>query len=148
MESIVKGGVQNAKPGSVICKMQKMTEFVSLGHTGYAKTFYPSVLLMARLLLNDQRNGHWSDRNQHIGTIINKEEKAMTNKLKVKVIKKDEIREPAKKVISESRSKRVAAREMVSNVTSWVSDFQTRKRDETKVAFEKLFNNTPQPSEM
>lgn len=72
----------------------------------------------------------------------------MTSKLKVKVIKKDEIRRPAKSAVSDSRSKRAAAREIVSNVTSWVSDFQTRKRDETKVAFEKLFNTTPQPSEM
>jgi hypothetical protein len=72
----------------------------------------------------------------------------MTNKLKVKVVKKGEIRQAEKSAVSETRSKRVAAREMVSNVTSWVSDFQTRKRDETKVAFEKLFNSTPQPSEM
>lgn len=71
----------------------------------------------------------------------------MTNKSKVKVIKKNEIRPASKKVVSESKTTRVAAREIVSNVTNWVSDFQTRKRDETKVAFEKLFNTTPQPNE-
>ncbi len=72
----------------------------------------------------------------------------MTSKIKIKVIKKDEIRPVSKRATSESKKKRTAAREMVSNVTNWVSDFQTRKRDETKVALEKLFNAAPQPSEM
>ena len=65
--------------------------------------------------------------------------------MKVKVIKKDEIRpEPVKEV---KVSKRASAREVVSNVTSWVSDFQTRKSVETKIAIEKFFNQAPQPNE-
>lgn len=65
--------------------------------------------------------------------------------MKVKVIKKDEIRpEPVKPV---KISKRASAREVVSNVTSWVSDFQTRKSVETKIAIEKFFNQAPQPNE-
>jgi hypothetical protein len=72
----------------------------------------------------------------------------MTNKLKVKVIKKGEAKPVTKAVVNETRSKRAAAREMVSNVTGWVSDFQSRKRVETKLAIDKLFNSNPRPSEM
>ena len=69
----------------------------------------------------------------------------MKEGLKVKVIKKGEIK-PQIKVAS--KSKRGAAREIVSNVTTWVNDLQARKRDETKVAIEKFFNQQPQPSEL
>ncbi|MEQ1764953.1 MAG: hypothetical protein ABL984_17630 [Pyrinomonadaceae bacterium] len=72
----------------------------------------------------------------------------MTNKLKIKVIKKGEPKPEAKPVVSENRTKRQAARDMVSNVTGWVSDLQTRKREETRLAFEQLFKANPQPSEM
>ena len=69
----------------------------------------------------------------------------MKEGMKVRVIKKDQIKAPTTKVVA--KSKRASAREVVSNVTSWVSDLQTRKRDETKTAIEKFFN-TPQPSEL
>lgn len=68
----------------------------------------------------------------------------MSKAMKVKVIKKDEIKAPVKVV---KPSKRAAAREMVSTVSTWVNDFQTRKRDETKIAIEKFFSTQPQPSE-
>lgn len=71
----------------------------------------------------------------------------MDTKLKVKVIKKGEIREQAKPKFQETRSKRAAAREMVSNVTDWVNDFQNRKRVETKLAIEQLFGAQTRPSE-
>ena len=71
----------------------------------------------------------------------------MSNKLKVKVIKKGEAKPAVKPVQSENRSKRQAAREMVANVTGWVSDLQTRKREETRMAFEQLFKANPHPSE-
>lgn len=69
----------------------------------------------------------------------------MKEGMKVKVIKKDEITKvtPKKAV----RSTRASAREMVSNVTNWVTDLQARKRDETKTAIEKFFNQ-PRPSEL
>ena len=71
----------------------------------------------------------------------------MTNKSKVKVIKKGEVKSAPKETVNENRSKRQAARDMVSNVTGWVSDLQTRKREETRLAIEKLFNANPRPSE-
>lgn len=68
----------------------------------------------------------------------------MKEGMKVKVIKKDEIKPAAKPQV---RKTRAAAREMVSNVTNWVNDLQARKRDETKTAIEKFFNQQPRPSE-
>lgn len=72
----------------------------------------------------------------------------MKTKLKVKVIKKGESKPETKSAENEVRTKRVAAREMVANVSGWVNDFQARKREETKLAFEQLFASNPQPSEM
>jgi hypothetical protein len=69
----------------------------------------------------------------------------MKERMKVKVIKKDELKAAVK---PEVKSKRAAAREMVSTVTNWVSDFQGRKREETKTAIEKFFSNQPRPSEL
>jgi hypothetical protein len=60
----------------------------------------------------------------------------MNTKPKVKVIKKDDIKAPVKAKV---KSRRAVAREMVSTVTNWVSDIQSRKRDETRVAIEKFF---------
>lgn len=66
---------------------------------------------------------------------------------KVKVIKKAAVQaaKSQPKAVKKNE-KQLAAREMVSTVTNWVSDFQQRKRSETKVAIEKFFNQ-PRPSE-
>ena len=69
----------------------------------------------------------------------------MKEGMKIKVIKRGEIKAPVKTV---AKSKRASAREVVSNVTNWVNDLQARKRDETKIAIEKFFSNNPQPSEL
>ena len=70
----------------------------------------------------------------------------MTAKAKIKVIKKGELKSVEKPVEVEKTSPQASAREMVSTVTNWVSDFQQRRRDETKQAFEKFFSQTPQAS--
>ena len=70
----------------------------------------------------------------------------MKEGMKVKVIKKNEIKAEAAPV--KRKSNRASARQVVSNVTSWVHDVQARKRDETKAAIEKFFNQQPQPSEL
>jgi uncharacterized membrane-anchored protein len=70
----------------------------------------------------------------------------MTAKAKIKVIKKSEMKmadKPAKPAVVQKNSTQVAAREMVSTVSNWVNDFQQRKREETRQAFEKFL--TPQP---
>lgn len=69
----------------------------------------------------------------------------MTEKAKIKVIKKGEAKIVQVPVKIEQQ-KNQAAREMVSTVTNWVSDFQQRRRVETKQAIEKFFSNTPQTS--
>lgn len=69
----------------------------------------------------------------------------MKEGMKVKVIKKDEVKTVAK---PKAPSKRASARQMVSNVSNWVNDLQARKRDETKTAIEKFFNQQPRPSEL
>ena len=68
----------------------------------------------------------------------------MKEGIKVKVIKKHDIKPEVKPVVKSPRS---SARQVVSNVTNWVNDLQARKRDETKIAIEKFFNH-PQPSEL
>ena len=70
----------------------------------------------------------------------------MTAKAKIKVIKKSEIKTTEKPVVVEKVTKQQAAREMVSTVSNWVSDFQQRRRTETKQAIEKFFSNKPQAS--
>ncbi len=67
---------------------------------------------------------------------------------KIKVIKRNNVSGPGKPVKAEYKTKRQTAREAVSTVTNWVSEFQARKRDETKAAFETLLAVKPQPSEL
>ncbi len=68
----------------------------------------------------------------------------MTAKAKIKVIKKSEIKVAEIPIEIGKKTKQESAREMVSTVTTWVSDFQQRRRKETKQAIEKFFTNTPQ----
>ena len=70
----------------------------------------------------------------------------MTAKAKIKVIKKGEITNTEKPTVEEKKEAQDSKRDMVSTVTNWVSDFQQRRRDETKQAFEKFLPQQPQPS--
>lgn len=67
---------------------------------------------------------------------------------KIKVIKRGEAVAPVVKPKAVKAQKRHAAREMVSTVTNWVTDFQARKREETKAAIETFFATKPQASEL
>jgi flagellar hook-basal body complex protein FliE len=61
----------------------------------------------------------------------------MIDKTKIRVVKRTETaaaRSEKRKVAKSGAS----AREMVSNVTAWVSDLKQRKSEETKAAFELL----------
>ena len=67
-----------------------------------------------------------------------------TNK-RVKVIKRADVAAaaPAKKSKKKAfGEQKRAAREMVNTVTSWVSDFQARKTEETKAAIKILLAET------
>lgn len=76
----------------------------------------------------------------------------MTTKGKIKVIKKGTQAVAATAVTEsaiqaaeiEKKTTKAAAREMVSNVSNWVTEFQQRKRIETKIAIEQFFSQQPQ----
>lgn len=72
----------------------------------------------------------------------------MTEKAKIKVIKKGTVKIDQAPAIVEKKSKPETAREIVSTVSNWVSDFQQRRREGTKQAFEQLFSQTPKTSEV
>lgn len=67
----------------------------------------------------------------------------MSANAKIKVIKKSELKNVEAPVAVEKKPTQ-AAREMVSTVSNWVSEFQQRRCEETKQAFEKFFTAQPQ----
>lgn len=71
----------------------------------------------------------------------------MTERSKIKVIKKGTPKAAVEKKKDPSRTKREAAREIVSTVTNWVSDFQQQKRQQTQLAIEQLFGQQPRSNE-
>ena len=72
----------------------------------------------------------------------------MKPKAKIRVIRKKELSSKATKVeetpVPTTEDGRQSARKMVTNVSSWVRDFQKRKRVETKEALDKFFPGEPQ----
>jgi hypothetical protein len=70
----------------------------------------------------------------------------MNTKGKIKVVKKGTKVEAENLTVSRGKVAKEASRQMVSNVSSWVNEFQQRKRVETRQAFETLFTPIPQPN--
>lgn len=68
----------------------------------------------------------------------------MSSNAKIKVIRKKDVSVKGQGGESSGDEGRKTARKMVTNVSSWVKDFQKRKRDETKEAIDKLFPVKPQ----
>ncbi|MFL6466943.1 MAG: hypothetical protein ACJ72Z_03200, partial [Pyrinomonadaceae bacterium] len=64
--------------------------------------------------------------------------------MKIKVIKKGFVKKENVSISDENRTRRVAAREMVANVSNWVNDLQDRKREEARMGFDNLFRKRPQ----
>jgi len=69
----------------------------------------------------------------------------MNANTKIKVVKRADV--PVKTAKKPVKTARAAARDMVSTVSDWVTDFRTRKSEETKAAIEQLFPTGPRPSE-
>ena len=65
---------------------------------------------------------------------------------KIKVIKKGEVMPATAAPPVKEVSKKAAAREMVSTVSNWVSDFKQRKHEETKLSLESFFSPSPATS--
>ena len=75
----------------------------------------------------------------------------MTKKTPIKIIKRAERNrsENSKKEKTTRESAQDTAREMVTTVTNWVSEFQQKRRMETKQAIKTLFPEPQQqPSEV
>lgn len=70
----------------------------------------------------------------------------MTKKTPIKIIKREE-RNRQEKTDENQKSTRETAREMVSTVSTWVNEFQQKRRTETAKAIKNLFPETPQPTE-
>lgn len=74
----------------------------------------------------------------------------MSTKTPIKVIKRDE-RKRQESAEEKSNTKRESpqetARDMVATVTNWVSEFQQKRRIETKQALKTLFPEQPRPTE-
>lgn len=74
----------------------------------------------------------------------------MTTKPRIKIIKRDE-RNRQESSPQQAQANRPTAqetaREMVNNVSNWVTEFQQKRRTETSRAFKSLFPEQPQPHE-
>jgi hypothetical protein len=68
----------------------------------------------------------------------------MSEKKTIRIVKKGEITRPSAK--PKVNSARGTARDMVETVTSWVSEFQQKRRTETTNAL-RLLSKTPRGSE-
>jgi len=63
-----------------------------------------------------------------------KTKEIMKSQVKIKVIKKNAVQIRKTPVIIEKNLNQTVAREMVSTVSNWVSEFQQQRRKETKQA--------------
>ena len=70
----------------------------------------------------------------------------MNGKKAIRVVKKEQRNQRQPVVQKTSKVARETARDMVQNVTNWVSEFQQKRRTETSNAL-KLLTKTPRPSE-
>ena len=74
----------------------------------------------------------------------------MNKKAPIKVIKRNQ-RNRTETTVQEKeqpkKSAQEAAREMVATVSTWVNEFQQKRRAETSKAIKSLFPDPPQPSE-
>ena len=67
----------------------------------------------------------------------------MNTKPQIKLIKRSQ---QTPKQIIKTKTPQTAAREMVSTVTEWVTEFQQKRREETQEAVNKFFPNASAPS--
>jgi len=74
----------------------------------------------------------------------------MATKPRIKIIKREERNRqenPPEQVEAKRPTAQETARDMVSTVTNWVTEFQQKRRTETSRAFKTLFPEPPQPHE-
>ena len=64
---------------------------------------------------------------------------AELTKLKIKVIKKNALINYNMPVVTEKKSKQREERQIATNISGWVNEFQHRRHEESKQAFNRLF---------
>jgi hypothetical protein len=64
----------------------------------------------------------------------------MNRKIKIKVIKKDELRTIDSPVMTEPLAEQEKISHMASTVSDWVNEFQERRREETALAMEQFYS--------
>ena len=64
----------------------------------------------------------------------------MNRKIKIKVIKKDEMKTGDAPVITETPPEREDASKLASTVSDWVNEFKQRRREETASAMEQFYS--------
>lgn len=62
----------------------------------------------------------------------------MNRNAKIKVIKKNEVAVAKPRVVTEKNLQESATREQASTVSNWVNEFQTRRCEEIRHAFDEL----------
>lgn len=68
----------------------------------------------------------------------------MNRNAKIKVIKKNEVVIAKLPIVTEKNLQDSATREQASTVSDWVNEFQTRRCEEIRQAFDQLANQRPQ----
>ncbi len=68
----------------------------------------------------------------------------MKSKARIRVIRKKDLAKKDAEPVRAEEAPRTSARNMVANVSTWVTDLQRRKRAETREALDKLFPANPQ----
>lgn len=71
----------------------------------------------------------------------------MSVEKKVRIVKKGDIKRPAK-TPPKGSSARETAREMVQTVTNWVNELQQKRHTETTKALSSFLSDTPRPNEV
>jgi hypothetical protein len=59
--------------------------------------------------------------------------------LKIKVIKKNTLTNYNIPIVTEKKLKQTAEREIATNVSGWINEFQNRRREDPKQSFNSLF---------
>jgi len=153
----VYSGVEESWNSATVKIVLFIWQFAKFDRSGFAKRKIKKFLLFviaktAKSRVHIMASYLQDKRAEQIRTIrefisgIHREQGGYALMPKIKVIKKGEAKPvPAVAPVKEP-SKKAAAREMVSTVSNWVSDFKQRKHEETKLSLEGFFPPRPATS--
>jgi hypothetical protein len=64
----------------------------------------------------------------------------MDKKVKIKVIKKDDVKSAETPVVIEEKTEKENTSEMTSTVSGWINEFQRRRHEEKETAMEQFYS--------